>query len=115
MLRDDEDQPQRGRLKSHFGKAMDIDGSTLTGNVGPAATTGMGETGAKVNAPTNNFAVMFVEINYRYTPTFSWVSTARDLRFVAYFVVRDPRDLRQIYSPDLTLNTCGYAAQVSPP
>jgi len=101
--------------ESHYGQALNADGSTATGNSGPSGTNGMGNTGAKVHAPTNNSGVMFVEINYRYTPMFTWVSSAQDLRFVASFVVRDPRDFKQVYaSTGVTAQYCGYTTQVSP-
>lgn len=87
---------------SHYGTAGVNDGTTLTGNAGPLAPTGMGETGSKVNAPldtTQTTGVMFVEINYRYTPMFGWLSSPTDLRFVASFIVRDPRDFKMLYTP----------------
>lgn len=54
---------------------------------------GMGETGAKVTAPTGS-AVMFVEVNYDYKPLFSaYLVGPTKTRFVASFIVRDDRDL----------------------
>lgn len=93
---------------SHYGTTAVTDGTTLTGNAGTAAPTGMGDTGARVNAPSANTGVMFVEINYRYTPMFSWLSSPADLRYVASFIVRDPRDFAMIYnpSPAATASTC---------
>lgn len=96
---------------SHYGAAAATDGSTaLPANPGPLSS-GMGDTGAVVNAPldsTKTAGVMFVEINYRYTPMFSWLSAPADLRYVASFIVRDPRDFTQIFnpSPAATLSTC---------
>lgn len=96
---------------SHYGTTAVADGTTATGNAGTLAPSGMGETGAKVNAPldtTTTTGVMFVEVNYRYTPIFSWLSGASDLRFVASYLVRDSRDFKQIYnpSPSATRLTC---------
>lgn len=96
---------------SHYGTTAVADGTTATGNAGTVTASGMGESGAKVNAPldtTTTTGVMFVEINYRYTPMFSWLSTPSDLRFVASYIVRDSRDFKQIYnpSPAATRLTC---------
>lgn len=101
---------------SHYGRALNADGSTTdSANSGPSATDGMGEAGAKVHAPSNSSGVMFVEVNYRYTPMFSWLSAPADLRYVASFIVRDPRDFTRIYSSTgVTASTCGYSARVSP-
>lgn len=101
--------------ESHYGRALNADGSTATGNAGIAAPNGIGNAGAKVNAPTNNSGVMFVEINYRYTPMFAWLSSPQDLRYTASFIVRDPRDFRQIYpTTGVTPSYCGYTTQVAP-
>ncbi|MFT4026669.1 MAG: histidine kinase [Novosphingobium sp.] len=96
---------------SHYGTTAITDGTTATGNQGTVTAAGMGETGSMVNAPldtTKTTGVMFVEINYRYTPMFTWLSSASDLRYVASFIVRDPRDFTQIYnpSPTVTRSTC---------
>jgi hypothetical protein len=101
--------------ESHYGKAVNADGSTTTGNSGPLAPNGMGDTGYKVNAPSSSSGVMFVEVNYRYTPMFSWLSAPSDLRYVASFIVRDPRDFTKLYtSTGVTPSYCGYTAQVVP-
>lgn len=96
---------------SHYGTTTTTDGTTSTGNAGTVTPSGMGESGSMVNAPldtTKTTGVMFVEINYRYTPMFSWLSGPSDLRYVASFIVRDPRDFTQIYnpSPTATRSTC---------
>jgi len=109
--------------ESHYGQAQNADGSTDastdTTKLGPTAPNGMGDVGTKVNAPTNGSGVMFVEINYRYTPMFSWLSAPSDLRFVASFIVRDPRDFNRIFNPSPAvasnkINYCGYPSRVSP-
>lgn len=70
---------------------------------------GMGETGAKVIAPAGS-AVMFVEINFTYTPLVAGYfvgSTA--LRSTASMIVRDNRDLtKQVTNPAPTVTpmTC---------
>lgn len=100
--------------ESHYGRALNTDGSTSAGaNSGPSSA-GMGDTGFTVNAPANSSGVMFVEVNYRYTPMFSWLSAPADLRYTASFIVRDPRDFAQIYnpSPTATASYCGYTARV---
>jgi hypothetical protein len=107
--------------ESHYGKVKNTDGdqeatSSTTANVGQAASTGMGDTGAKVNAPTNDSGVMFVEINYRYTPLFGWLYSSADLRYVASFIIRDKREFAQLYgSTTSTSYECGYASREAPP
>ncbi|WP_419808305.1 TadE/TadG family type IV pilus assembly protein [Sphingomonas sp.] len=61
---------------------------------------GMGETGAKVTAPPSS-AVMFVEINYTYTPLVShyFVGTTQ-LRSTASMIVRDNRLLSSAVTND---------------
>lgn len=89
---------------SHYGTAAAADGTTATGNAGPVSS-GMGEAGSLVNAPLDTTAttgVMFVEINYRYTPMFSWLSAPADMRYVASFIVRDPRDFTRLFNPTPT-------------
>lgn len=91
-----------GTYISHYGAALPADGTTpLPQNPGPLSS-GMGDTGAVVNAPldtTQTSGVMFVEINYRYTPMFSWLSAPADMRYVASFIVRDPRNFAQLFNP----------------
>jgi hypothetical protein len=102
--------------ESHYGRALNVDGSTTSSShAGTLAPNGMGPAGSQVNAPTNGSGVMFVEINYRHTPMFSWLSSPADLNFVASFIVRDPRDFSRIYSSTgVTPSYCGYASRVSP-
>lgn len=100
---------------SHYGKTLQSDGVTYdpTAGVntatsgdnsaqhpGTLAPSGMGESGAQVNAPTDS-GVMFVEINYLYTPIVGngWFTGSKMLRYVASFVVRDNRDYGQVYNP----------------
>lgn len=95
---------------SHYGTAAATDGTTASGNAGPTSS-GMGETGSVVNAPldtTQTTGVMFVEINYRYTPMFSWLSAPTDMRYVASFIVRDPRDFARLFNPTptATISSC---------
>lgn len=101
---------------SHYGKTLKADGVTYdpnagintatppsdnsASNPGTLAPNGMGDPGAQVNAPTDS-GVMFVEINYLYTPIVGngWFTSQRVLRYVASFVVRDNRDYTQVYNP----------------
>jgi Flp pilus assembly protein TadG len=83
-----------------------------TNNASDAGTlkpAGMGDAGAEVNAP-NNSGVMFVEINYLYTPLVGkgWFAQEQRMHYVASFIVRDNRDFAQIYnpSPAATRSTC---------
>ena len=83
-------------------------------NSGVLAANGMGDAGAKVNAPPPNSGpvsgVVFVEINYQYQPlvsAFLFGSISR-IHYVASFIVRDNRDFSQIYNPgpSSTPSTC---------
>ncbi|OAN62681.1 TadE/TadG family type IV pilus assembly protein [Sphingomonas sp. TDK1] len=80
---------------------------------GSPAPDGMGEINAQVKAPDNS-GVMFVEINYRYTPLVGdgWFTRSKVLRSVASFVVRDNRDYTQVYNPITTpptnRSTCDF-------
>ena len=71
--------------------------------------TGMGETGAKVTAPADS-AVMFVEINYTYTPLITGYFVGDTaLKATASMIVRDNRNLdREVTdpSPGATHMTC---------
>jgi len=64
---------------------------------GDIKSTGMGPTGQEVVAPSGE-AVIFVEINYDYVPLVSkaFVSS-RNIKAVSSFIVRDKRDLTQVY------------------
>lgn len=105
---------------SHYGKVKNTDGdaeatSTGTANIGVAAPSGMGDVSSKVTAPSNDSGVMFVEVNYHYTPMFSWLSSPADLRYVASFIVRDKRDFSALLGADTsTLYECGYGSRVAP-
>lgn len=74
-------------------------GTNTQADAGTLAAGGMGDTGAKVSAPKDN-AVMFVEINYYYKPIFGTMFlTPRIIHHTASLIVRDNRDLQQIYNP----------------
>ncbi|MGD9812772.1 MAG: TadE/TadG family type IV pilus assembly protein [Sphingobium sp.] len=68
--------------------------------------SGMGPTGRQVYAPANT-AIIFVEVHYRYEPLFPLVrpnmfgiKTYSDMNTIAAMVVRDDRDLSQIYNTE---------------
>ncbi|MEY4270753.1 MAG: hypothetical protein RLZZ58_1969, partial [Pseudomonadota bacterium] len=69
---------------------------------------GMGDTGKRIAAPPGA-AVMFVEISYDYQPIAygSWLGP-KTMRYTSSFLVRDDRDLAQIYnpSPSAAVATC---------
>lgn len=94
---------------SSYGTTLVADGTDGTvANDGTLAPTGMGDTGAKVNAPAG-YGVMFVEINYMTKPLFgTWLTAPARLHYIASFIVRDRRDYSQIYnpSPAATRSTC---------
>jgi len=69
--------------------------------------TGMGPTGRQTTTPDNT-ATMFVEVYYEYTPLIqSGLTPSLTLTEVASMVVRDRRDLTQIYNtPTATISSC---------
>ncbi len=68
-------------------------GSTGTG------FPGMGPASSRIQAPPDS-AVMFVEVVYDYKPLFTTMFIpARVIRFESSYIVRDSRDLTQIYNP----------------
>lgn len=94
---------------SSYGTAATSAGTANTiATAGVEKTDGMGDTGFKVVAPKDN-AVMFVEINYQYKPIFgSLFVKPQIIHHTASLIVRDNRDLRQVYnpSPEATRSTC---------
>ncbi len=92
------------RSGTGYDSSYGVEGDGATGT----AFTGMGEVGSQVTAPPNS-AVIFVEINYDYEPVVGdWLIGDRKVQYVASFIVRDPRDLTQIYNPNpaATPSTC---------
>lgn len=99
---------------SNYGTTTITAGSDDTAaNAGQVQAAGMGDTDFKVNAPKDN-AVMFVEINYQYKPIFGKMFIQPQIiHHTASLIVRDNRDLTQIYnpSPASAPSTCDlYAA-----
>jgi Flp pilus assembly protein TadG len=96
------------KYESSYGTTTTAAGTTNTSaNKGTDAASGMGDPGAKVNAPAGS-AVMFVEINYLTRPLFGTmlVSPSR-IHYIASFIVRDRRDFSQLYNPaTATKMTC---------
>lgn len=89
---------------SSYGVVATSAGSDATqANAGlTVGTDGMGDTGAKVNAP-NDSGVMFIEVNYQYKPLFgSLYVSPRIIHYIATFIVRDNRLFNQIYNPSPT-------------
>lgn len=73
-------------------------GGQGTGATG-TAFLGMGPATARIAAPDDS-AVMHVEIFYDYRPLFTTMFIpARTIRYEASYIVRDSRDLSQIYNP----------------
>lgn len=101
-------EPEYG---SHYDKTTITAGSDNTaGNAGLTVSDGMGDAGAKVDAP-NDSGVMFVEVNYLYKPLFGSLylgSSPRIIHYIASFIVRDNRSFTQIYnlSPTAVAATC---------
>ena len=85
---------------SSYGTTTAAAGTTNTSvNAGTTVATGIGDASGKVNAPSGA-GVMFVEINYTYTPlTGTWLMKPSRLHYVASFIVRDNRDFSQIFNP----------------
>jgi len=91
-------------------------GSVATGAPGQVGIVGMGDNAADaVQAPLKG-GVIFVEINYRYQPLLGNAAiiapllgtTDKRIHYTASFVIRDNRDLSQLYnpSPQATPSTC---------
>ena len=82
-------------------------------NAGKDQPNGMGDPGAKVNAP-EGAGVMFVEVNYDYQPIVgTWLMGSSRIRYIASFIVRDRRLFSQIFnpSPSVTPSKCNvYSA-----
>ena len=87
---------------SSYGSAPATAGIDATlGNAG-TPTTGMGDTGYQVTAPSGA-GVMFVEVNFNYQPMFSAMFIKnRQIHYTASFIVRDKRDFSQIFNPSPT-------------
>jgi len=102
---------------STYGTTTTAAGTTATSaNAGTTAASGMGDTGAKVNAPSGA-GLMFVEINYQTQPLFgSWLMKPAILHYTASYIVRDNRDFSQIYnpSPAATRSTCNLYSSTVP-
>lgn len=89
---------QRCKGKKKQGSAYGTEGAGMDG-----ALPGMGPPGEMITASPGD-AVMFVEIYYDYQPLISNIFTGsnipREIRTTAAFIVRDDRDLSQIYQRD---------------
>lgn len=81
--------------------------SSTYGNVGDTNLTGMGPSGRQAFAPDDG-ATMYVEIYYEYQPLISAnLAPSTTIVDVASMVVRDRRDLSQIYNAEgATASTC---------
>lgn len=83
---------QRCRGAMEVGSSYGVEGQNLP--------TGMGEPGEEVIAPDGG-AVIFVELQYTYQPLVSnrFISS-EIIKSISTFVVRDQRDLSQVYQQD---------------
>lgn len=74
---------------------------------GTTALTGLGPTGRQVTAPDNG-ATMFIELYYEYKPILQTsLSPATSMTEIASMIVRDRRDLTQVYPvAGVTASTC---------
>lgn len=77
------------------------------GTAGQTNMTGMGPAGRQVTAPVGG-ATMFVEVHYRYRPLFSAALVpSLDIKQIASMMVRDRRDMTQIYNAEgATVSSC---------
>ena len=77
------------------------------GSNGTTNMTGMGPAGRQVTAAEGG-ATMFVEVHYRYQPILSdSLAPSLDIREIASMMVRDRRDLTQIYNVEgATVSSC---------
>ena len=70
------------------------------GSNGTTNMTGMGPAGRQVTAAEGG-ATMFVEVHYRYQPILSdSLAPSLDIREIASMMVRDRRDLTQVYNAE---------------
>lgn len=114
-LEPDPDSAHAGRNYIHWQRCYGLDTSYTPqyGTEGTHNITGMGPTGRQVFAPTGT-AMIFVELHFRYEPLFPLINPQklgimnyRDINTVAAMVVRDDRDLSQIYNTEaVTASTC---------
>lgn len=93
---------------SSYGTTTTTAGTDATKANAGTTSTGMGDTGAVVTAASGS-ALIFVEVNYDYQRLFgdTFLGPTK-LRYVASFLVRDRRDLSQLFnpSPAATRSTC---------
>lgn len=77
------------------------------GTAGQTNMTGMGPAGRQVTTPDNG-ATMFVEVYYEYTPIVrTSLSPSTTMTEIASMMVRDTRDLSQIYNTaGATVSSC---------
>lgn len=86
---------QRCKGGHAFASAYGVEGDGLDGSL-----DGMGPPGQQVQSIPGE-AVIFVELSYSYTPLIThYFTIARVIRSEASFLVRDSRDLSQIYQRD---------------
>ncbi len=79
----------------NFPSRYGVEGTGRTGT----AFAGMG-TGSRLVRSEPNFAIMYVEVSYTYTPQiFAGLIAERTIRKTAAMYVRDDRDLSGIYNP----------------
>jgi len=93
---------------SSYGTTSAAAGTDATKANAGTTSTGMGDPGAVVTAASGS-ALIFVEVNYDYQRLFggTFMAPVR-IHYVASFLVRDRRDLSQIFnpSPAATRSTC---------
>lgn len=86
---------QRCIGEKNYNSTYGVEGDGETGT----DFVGMGKAGEELRAPAGN-AVMFVEITYDYEPIMSDLLLGEpQIHYTAAFLVRDERDLSQIYNP----------------
>ncbi|MEP9361218.1 hypothetical protein [Sphingomonas sp. KR3-1] len=93
---------------SSYGTTSVAAGTDATKANAGTTSTGMGDPGAVVSA-SSGAALIFVEVNYDYQRLFgSTFMGPIKLHYVASFLVRDRRDLSQLFnpSPAATRSTC---------
>jgi hypothetical protein len=93
---------------SSYGTTSTTAGTDATKANAGTTVTGMGDPGAVVSA-SSGMALIFVEVNYDYQRLFgSTFMGPVKLHYVASFLVRDRRDLSQLFNPapTATRSTC---------
>lgn len=94
-------QRTEAAYNSLYGTTSPTAGTTSSqSDAGTPAPLGMGPVSSRVSAPVGS-GLMFVQVSYEYQPlvTAYFIGSDRQITFTASYIIRDNRDLSQIYNP----------------